>query len=53
MKKSSSFPISAQHIDCKYSSEPPRRGGLKEYPQCFKAEIRKQMNTPANPSFTV
>ena len=27
------FQISAQNIDCGYSSEPPRRGGSNEYPQ--------------------
>ena len=27
------FLISAQNIDCGYSSEPPRRGGSNEYPQ--------------------
>ena len=27
------FLIFAQHIDCGYSLEPPRRGGSNEYPQ--------------------
>ena len=27
------FHISAQNIDCRYSLEPPRRGGFNEYPQ--------------------
>ena len=27
------FHISAQNIDCGYPSEPPQRGGSKEYPQ--------------------
>ena len=27
------FLISAQNIDCGYSSEPPRQGGSNEYPQ--------------------
>ena len=27
------FLISAQHIDCRYSLEPSRRGGSNEYPQ--------------------
>ena len=27
------FLISAQNIDCGYSSEPPRLGGSNEYPQ--------------------
>ena len=36
------FLISAQNIDCGYSSEPPRRGGSNEYPQSmFWAEIWK------------
>ena len=34
------FLISAQNIDCRYSLEPPRRGGSNEYPQSmFGAEI--------------
>ena len=33
MKKSGSFHIFAQNIDCLYSLEPPRRGGSNEYPQ--------------------
>ena len=42
IKKSDSFHISAQNIDCGYSLEPPRRGGSNEYPQSmFWAEIRK------------
>ena len=32
-KSSYIFQISAQNIDCKYSLEPPRRGGSNEYPQ--------------------
>ena len=33
------FHISAQNIDCKYSLEPPRRGGSKEYQNlCFRAK---------------
>ena len=27
------FHFSAQNIDCRYSLEPPRRGGSNEYPQ--------------------
>ena len=54
MKTSGSFHISAQNIDCRYSLEPPRRGGSNEYPQSvFWAEIRKLMYTPVNPRFTV
>ena len=48
------FHISAQNIDCMYSLELPRRGGSNEYQNlCFRAEIRKIMYTPANPSFTI
>ena len=53
-KKSDSFHISAQNIDCGYSLEPPRRGGSNEYPQfIFLEEIRKIMYTPVNPRFTI
>ena len=48
------FHISAQNIDCRYSLEPPRRGGSNEYLNLsFWAEIRKIMYTPVNPSFTI
>ena len=54
MKKSGSFHISAQNIDCEYLLEPPCRGVSNEYPQSmFWAEIRKIRYTPVNPSFTV
>ena len=33
MKNSNIFHISTQNIDCRYSLEPPRRGGSNEYPQ--------------------
>ena len=47
------FHISTQNIDCRYSLEPPRRGGSNEYNNlCFWAEIRKIEYTPVNPSFT-
>ena len=43
-----------KNIDCGYSLEPPRRGGSNEYPQSmFRAEIRKIMYTPVNPSLTI
>ena len=42
IKNSDIFHISAQNIDCGYSLEPPRR-----------AEIRKRICTPVNPSFTI
>ena len=48
------FHISTQNIDCGYSLEPPRRGDSNEYHNvCFWTEIRKIMNTPVNPSFTI
>ena len=44
IKNSDIFHISAQNIDCRYSLEPPRRGGSNEYPQSmFLAEIRKNV----------
>ena len=67
-KNSDIFHISAQNIDCRYSLEPPRRGGSNEYHNlyvfaeavltsthnlCFWAEIRKIMYIPLNPSFTI
>ena len=33
IKNSDIFYISAQNIDCRYSLEPPRRGGSNGYPQ--------------------
>ena len=42
IKTSDIFHIPAQNIDCRYSLEPPRRGGSNEYPQSmFWAEMRK------------
>ena len=41
------FLISAQNIDCRYSLEPPRRGGSDEYPQSMfrqKYEKKKYQN---------
>ena len=53
-KNSYIFHISAQNIDCGYSLEPPHRGGSNEYHNvCFWAEIKKIMNTPVIPSFTI
>ena len=53
-KNSDIFHISAKHIDCGYSLEPPRLGGSNKYPQSmFWAEIRKTMYTPVNHSFTI
>ena len=48
------FHFSVQNIDCGYSLEPPWQGGSNEYSQSmFRAEIRKIMYTPVNPSFTI
>ena len=48
------FHISAQNIDCGYSSEPPRRGGSNEYPpSMFLNRNKKIMFTLVNPSFTI
>ena len=54
-KNSDSFHISAQNMDCRYSLEPPRRGGSNEYPQSmfFEQKIRQIMYTPANSIFTI
>ena len=53
-KNANIFHISAQNTNSGYSLEPPRRGGSYEYPQSmFWAEIRKLMNNPVNPSFSV
>ena len=52
--KSDIFHISAQNIDCRYSLEPPRRGGSNEYRQSmFLSRNKKIMYTPVNPSFTI
>ena len=52
IKNSDIFLIPAQNIYCGYSLEPPGRGGSNEYPQSmFRAEIKKVMYTPVNPSF--
>ena len=49
IKNSDIFYSSAQNIDCRYSFEPPRRGGSNEYHNlCFWAEITKIMYTPVN-----
>ena len=52
-KDSDIFHISAQNIDCRYSLEPPRRGGSNEYPQSmFWAEVKKKNNVyPCKPQF--
>ena len=43
-KNSHSFHISAQNIDCVYSSEPPHRGGSKKYPQSMFLSRNKNNN---------
>ena len=66
IKNSEIFHISAQYINCGYSLEPPRRENMKKkyfvldeavltstHNLCFRAEIRKIMHTPINPSFTI
>ena len=48
------FLIFAQNIDCGYTSEPPQQGGSNKYPQSmFWSNIKKNMYTPVNPSFTI
>ena len=42
-----------QNIHCEYMLEPPQ-GGSNVYPQCmFRIKTKKNMYTPANPSFSV
>ena len=59
-KKSDSFHISAQNINCgyslepprRYSLEPPRRGGSNEYPQSMFLSRNKKNNVyPCKPQF--
>ena len=53
-KNSDIFHISAQNIDCRYSLEPPRRGGSNEYPQSVFWSRNKNNNVyPCKPSFTI
>ena len=48
------FLIFAQKIDCRYTLEPPRRGGSNEYPQfMFWSKNMKNRYTPAYPSFAL
>ena len=50
--KSDIFHISAQNIDCRYSLEPPRRGGSNEYPQSmFLSKNKKNNIYPCKPQF--
>ena len=52
IKKSYIFHIFAQNIDCRYSLEPPRRGGSNEYPQSMFLSRNKKNNVyPFKPQF--
>ena len=52
IKNSKFFHISAQNIDCRYSLEPPRRGGSNEYPQSMFLSRNKKNNVyPCKPQF--
>ena len=52
IKKSDNCHISAQNIDCRYSLEPPRRGGSNEYPQSMFLSRNKKINVyPCKPQF--
>ena len=52
MKKSGSFHISAQNIDCGYSLEPPQQGSSNEYPQSMFLRRNKKNNVyPCKPQF--
>ena len=52
MKNFRSFHISARNIDCRYSLEPPRRGGSNEYPQSILLSRNKKINVyPCKPLF--
>ena len=52
IKNSDIFHVSAQNIDCRYSLEPPRRGGSNEYPQSMFLSRNKKNNVyPCKPQF--
>ena len=52
IKNSDIFHISAQNIDCRYSLEPPRRGGSNGYPQYMFLSRNKKTNVyPCKPQF--
>ena len=44
MKNYDRIQISAQNIDCGYSSEQPRQGGSNEYPQPMFLSRNKKIN---------
>ena len=51
-KNSDIFYISAQNIDCRYSLEPPQRGGSNQYPQSMFLSRNKKNNVhPFKPQF--
>ena len=41
-ENSDTFHISVQNMDCRYSLEPPRRGGSNVYPQSMFLSINKK-----------
>ena len=45
------FLIFAQNIDCRFTLEPPQRGGSNEYPQSM--FLSKNMYTRVNPTFSI
>ena len=52
IKNSDIFHISAPNIDCRYSLEPPRRGGSNWYPQSmFLSRNNKNNVYPCKPQF--
>ena len=52
IKKSDSFRISAQNIDCGYSLEPSRRDGSNDYPRSMLLSRNKKNNVyPCQPQF--
>ena len=52
MKNSDSFHISAKNMDCRYSLEPPWRGGSNEHPQSMFLSRNKKNNVyPCKPQF--
>ena len=56
MKMFDIFLIFAQNIECKYTSEPPRRGGSNEYPHCMfesKNKYQSRTNGPINAHLTI
>ena len=45
------FLIFAQNIDCRYTLEPPQRGGSNEYPQSMFCSKNKKYVYPSKPHF--